>query len=306
MKKRALLGVAVLAAMGTILTTSSLQPAQAQMLDILKNALGGQQQPATNSYYNAPYNNSYNNYGGSLNGAGSSKLSGFLNKILPGQSAPYPNNSGGNGLVNGLLPLVQTSGVAPGLLNNLQQSQYSSGYGGNYPASLSGNYFGNGQPVVFNGVSLDSGIYSGPYRGTANQVESAMNLDWAMTVLKEQINQGANQGYLMPNDANTFASELNNLIAQKQQVVGKNGLSFQDSQVLVAAINDLVGRVRQAWYSQASLNNDNGNENDDGWDRHNHKRYAQADAYGQVLSPNKNQALEDLYLRTRPVGGFRP
>ncbi len=84
--------------------------------------------------------------------------------------------------------------------------------------------FGGVSPVVFNGVSLDSAIYSGPYRGTSHQVESAMNLDWAMTVLKNRLVWALLKRNLMPSDANMFASELNSLVGQKRRVVRRNGL----------------------------------------------------------------------------------
>lgn len=315
-KTGALLGIAILA--GTILSTSAAQPANAQIADILKNALGGQ---LSGSNYNDPYGNNYgyDNYSNSLNGSGGG-LSGLLNQFLPGQTGSslplsqdnfYNTPNTGNGLVGSLLPLVQNSGVGSSLLGSyLPQSQLSSVYGSNYPTSLSGGYlnglpgfqnFGGVQPVVFNGVTLDSGIYSGPYRGTPHQVESAMNLDWQMTVLKEQIGLGAAQGYLMPSDANSFISELNGLITQKQRVVRRNGLSFDDSEVLVQRLNDLVGRVRQAWYNQNGLYR---GQNNNGWGRRG--RQTRANAYGQVLNNNRNDALERLYLMTQPTrGGYR-
>lgn len=310
MKKNAVLGVVVLA--GILFSTSSAQPANAQMLDVLKNALGGQIPGLTNNsgYPANVYNNPYYN-------------------------AP----SNGNGIVNSLLPLVQNSSVGSSVLNSLTQSQYGAlgaacptnitGAGGNYAANYSGygslangnigngllggslgnkllgnGAFGNPQPAVYNGMELDSSIYSGPYRGTSNQVESAMNLDWAMTVLKQQINLGASQGYLSGADANLFSNELGNLIAEKRRVVRRNGLSYEDSQNMVAEINDLVLRVRDAWYRSSASNNAYGSGNGNGWGRH-HGRYAEENAYGQILSPGRNQALEDLYLKTQPVQGFR-
>ncbi len=306
MKKRALLGVAVIA--GMILSTSTAQPAHAQLADILKNALGGQLTGSNYSdpYYNPAYSdnsnynnyNDYNNYGGTVNGS-SSGLSGLLGQLLPGQTNAYrPNQSNlyntpstGNGIVDSLLPLV----------SNLPQSQLYSAYGSNYPTNsgyMNGfpgyQNFGSGQPIVFNGVTLDSSIYSGPYRGTPHQVQSAMNLDWQMTVLKEQIGLGAAQGYLRSNDASIFNSELSSLINQKQRVVRRNGLSYNDSQMLVRQLNDLVNRVRQAWY----------NSSYNGYGRH-RGRFAQSNAYGQVLSPIRNETLDRLYLMTQPSAGFR-
>lgn len=324
-KTGTLLGIALLA--GTIVSTSCAQPANAQIADILKNALGGQ---LAGSNFNNPYayNNGYDAYGnplngglngnftGNLSGTGSG-LSGLLNQFLPGQtnnSLPlnqdylYNTPTTGNGLVDSLLPLVQNSGVGSNLLGSyLPQSQLSSAYGSNYPTNLSGGYlnglpgfqnFGGVQPVVFNGVTLDSGIYSGPYRGTPHQVKSAMNLDWQMTVLKEQIGLGAAQGYLIPSDANSFINELNGLISQKRRVVRRNGLGFDDSEVLVRRLNDLVGRVRQAWYDQSGFNNGG---RGGGWARRG--RSARANAYGQIMNPSRNEALDRLYLMTQPSGG---
>lgn len=319
--KKTLFGIAILA--GFIVSTSTAQPASAQMMDILKNALGGQLPAAQSQYgYSDPSSDPYNNYGNTLNSSnGSSGLSGLLNQFLPGQSTanPYTSTnqdylyntpSNGGGLLSSLLPLVQNTGVGSGLLNSyLPQSQLSPAYGSNYPTNLGGNFmngfpgyqnFAGASPVVFNGVSLDSAIYSGPYRGTAHQVESAMNLDWQMTVLKEQIGLGAAQGYLKPNDANMFASELNSLAGQKQRVVRRNGLSFNDSQELVERLNDLVNRVRQCWYNQTAFNG-GGN----GWSnsaRRHRGRNAQSSAYGQVLNPSRNETLEKLYLMTQPAG----
>lgn len=306
-KMGAVFGVALLT--GMIVSTAAAQPAKAQFADILRNALGGQ---LTGNTVGDPYG--YDSYGNTANGSG---LSGLLNQFLPGQTGSslplnqdslYNAPSTGNGLVDSLLPLVQNSGVGSSLLGSyLPQSQLSSAYGSNYPTNLSGGYlnglpgfqnFGGVQPVVFNGVTLDSGIYSGPYRGTPHQVESAMNLDWQMTVLKEQIGLGAAQGYLMPADANSFISELNGLVSQKRRVVRRNGLGFADSEVLVRRLNDLVGRVRQAWYDQTAFNNGNG------WGRRG--RFGRANAYGQVLNRSRNQTLDRLYLMTQPSGmGFR-
>ena len=320
--RKPLFGIAILA--GMIVSTTNAQPANAQMMDMLRNALGGQL-PAAQTQYD--YNDPYNNYGNNLNSSGSSGISGLLNQFLPGQTAAslytttandqnYLYNTpstGGGGLLNSLLPLVQNSGVSSGLLNNyLPQSQLSSAYGSNYPTNLGGNFnngfpgyqnFGGASPVVFNGVSLDSAIYSGPYRGTPHQVESAMNLDWQMTVLKEQIGLGAVQGYLTPTDANMFASELNSLSGQKQRVVRRNGLSFNDSQELVERLNSLVNRVRQAWYTQAEFSGSGRNGN--GWGnngRRNRGRFAQSRAYGQVMGATRNETLEKLYLLTQPSG----
>lgn len=304
---------------GMIISTSTAQPAHAQIADILKNALGGQ---LTGNSVGSPYGYNdygYDSYGNSLTGSGSG-LSGLLNQFLTGQtgnSIPLNQNSlydaptTGNGLLDSLLPLVQNSGVGSSLLGSyLPQSQLSSAYGSNFPTNLSGGYlnglpgfqgFGGVQPVVFNGVTLDSGIYSGPYRGTPHQVESAMNLDWQMTVLKEQIGLGAAQGYLMPNDANSFVSELNGLVSQKRRVVRRNGLGFADSEVLVRRLNDLVSRVRQAWYDQTAFNNAG---NGGGWGRRG--RFGRANAYGQVLNRSRNETLERLYLMTQPsANGFR-
>jgi hypothetical protein len=312
-----LLGIAILA--GMIVFTSSAQPVNAQIADFLKNALGGQLAGTTysdpygdNSSYNN--NNGYGSYGNPLNSSGSG-LSGILNQLLTGKNANnYPVNQDylystpntGNSLVDSLLPLVQNRAAGSNLFGSLPQSQLSSAYGSNCPTNLSSGYlnglsgyqnYGGLQPVVFNGVTLDSEIFTGPYRGTAHQVESAMNLDWQMTVLREQIGLGAAQGYLMPSDANAFSAELSSLIAQKKQVVRKNGLSFADSQELVRRLNDLVGRVRQAWYSQSAFNN---GRNGNGWGRRG--RFARTNAYGQVLNQNKNEALERLYLMTQPAG----
>ncbi|HNB23364.1 MAG TPA: hypothetical protein PKZ32_13120 [Candidatus Melainabacteria bacterium] len=306
-KTGTLLGIAILA--GMILSTSTAQPAQAQIADILKNALAGQ---LNGSNVNDP-NLNYGDYSDSQ----SNGISGLLNQLLPGQTAnslplnqdyQYAAPSTGNSLMDSLLPLVQNSGVGSSLLGSyLPQPQLSSAYGSNYPTNLSGGYlnglpgfqkFAGVQPVVFNGVTLDSGIYSGPYRGTPHQVESAMNLDWQMTVLKEQIGLGAAQGYLMPSDANSFLAELDGLISQKHRVVRRNGLSFADSEVLVRRLNDLVGRVRQSWYDQTAFSR---RGNGGGWGRHG--RFARANAYGQVLSPSRNDTLERLYLMTQPAGG---
>lgn len=314
MKKHALLGVAFIA--GMILSTSVPQPANAQLADILKNALGGQlagsnfndpyNNPAYNGYNNYNYND-FNNYDGTLNGSGSG-LSGLLGQLIPGQTSQfadptsqsylYNTPSTGNSLVDSLLPLVQNGGVGSNLLGSyLPQSQLSSAYGG----YLNPGYqnFGGTQPVVFNGVSLDSSIYSGPYKGTPHQVESAMNLDWQMTVLREQIGLGAAQGYLMSADANMFDAQLSNLVSQKQRVVRRNGLSFNDSQILVRQLNDLVNRVRQAWYNPSF----NGNNNRYSYGRRG--RFARSNAYGQVLNPARNETLDRLYLMTQPSAGFR-
>lgn len=304
--RKALFGIAMLA--GMILSTANTQPANAQMMDILKNALGGQL-PAVQNSYNDPYNN----YGNTLNGAGSSGLSGLLSQFLPGQTAANPyltqnqdnlynNPSTGGGLLNSLLPALQNSGVGSGFLNVLPQSQFSPGYGSNYPTNLDGNFtngfpgyqnFAGASPVVFNGVSLDSQIYSGPYRGTQHQVESAMNLDWAMTVLKEQIGLGAAQGILLPADARMYSSELNSLIGQKKRAVRRNGLSFDDSQELVSRLNQLVIRVRQAWYSMAPFNSAGAYGN--GWGNPGRRNRG---GFGQ----SRNDALEKLYLMTQPTG----
>ncbi len=315
--RKTLFGIAILA--GMIVSTANAQPANAQMMDILKNALGGQLQGAQAQY---GYGDPFNNYGNALNGAGSSGISGLLNQFLPGQATanPYVDSNqnylyntpstGGGGLLSSLLPLVQNSSVGSGLLNNyLPQSQLSSPYGSNYPTNLGGNFtngfpgyqnFASVDPVVFNGVSLDSEIYSGPYRGTPHQVESAMNLDWQMTVLKEQIGLGAAHGNLTPSDANMFSLELNGLARQKQRAVRRNGLGFNDSQALVERLNDLVNRVRQAWYNQTAFNGTG-----HGWGnqvRRGRGRFAQSRVYGQVLSPGRNETLEKLYLMTQPAG----
>ncbi len=52
----------------------------AQMMDILKNALGGQSRRFRISMVTAIQ---YNNYGSGLNGAGSTGLSGLLGQFLP-------------------------------------------------------------------------------------------------------------------------------------------------------------------------------------------------------------------------------
>jgi len=309
MKRSALFGIALLA--GMIVSTSNAQPAQAQFMDALKNALAGQltgsqnfsADPFNNGFsnsFNDPYNNSFNN-------------NGF-------NSGAFNAPTTGNSLVDSLLPLVQNSGIGGGLLNNgigsgllnnyLPQAQgfSNSGFlGNNYPANLSNGFlnglpgnFGGAQPVVFNGVTLDSQIYSGPYRGTSHQVESAMNLDWQMTVLREQIGLGVSQGFLMTNDARDFNNELNRLVNQKQRAVRRNGLSFNDSQELVSRLFDLLVRVRQAWYGGSAFGNAGG------WDgpaRGGRGRFSRADAYGQVM--NRNQALDDLYLQMQPSAGFR-
>lgn len=67
LSKKAVFGIAILA--GMIVSTANTQPANAQMMDILKNALGGQL-PAIQNGYNDPYNSyndPYNNYGNTLN-----------------------------------------------------------------------------------------------------------------------------------------------------------------------------------------------------------------------------------------------
>lgn len=309
-KRKPLVAAAILA--GMIVSISTAQPAEAQMLDILKNALGGQLPAAQNQY---GYNDPYNNYGSSLNSAGSSGLSGLLGQFLPGQTTTnqylptnqdnlYNQPSAGGGLLNSLLPLVQNSGVGGGLLNSyLPQSQLYPADGSNYPTNLDGGFnngllgfqnYGGASPVVFNGVSLDSAIYSGPYRGTSHQVESAMNLDWAMTVLKEQIGLGAAQGNLMPSDANMFSSELNSLVGQKRRVVRRNGLGFDDSQELVSRLNELVNRVRMAWDSQTAFNGGMGSN----WGNSGRR----GRRFSQSNNASSNATLEKLYLMTQPAG----
>lgn len=313
MKKSALIGIAILA--GMIVSTSNAQPANAQIADILRNALGGQL-PGVANTFNDPYGNgSYNGYDSSLSGS-SGGLSGLLNGLLPGQSNAnadiYGNQSNfyntpatGNGIVDSLLPLVQNSGVGSSLLGSyLPQNNLNSGLGNGL---FNNSNWGNAQPVVFNGLALDSSIYNGPYRGTPHQVESAMNLDWQMTVLKEQIEIGASQGYLTGSDADMFASELNSLSNQKRQAVRRNGLSYGDSQVLVSRLNDLVGRIRMAWYNSVAFSGSNGYDNNFSRGRRHRGRFSSANAYGQVLPQgNRNEALEKLYLMTRPAAGFRP
>lgn len=293
MKKRALLGIALLA--GIVVSTSNAQPASAQIMDALKDALVGQLSGG----------GAYSQYGDQYGGQ------------FAGQDV-YNTPSTGNGLVDSLLPLIQNSAVGSGLINNyLPQAQgftNSPLLGNSYPANLSsgplansllgglsgyGN-FGGVQPVVFNGITLDSQIYSGPYRGTPHQVESAMNLDWQMTVLREQIGLGASQGFLLQNDANMFNNELNDLVRHKQRVVRRNGLSFNDSQELVSRLYDLVVRVREAWCSNTGFANGNA------WNgprRGNRSRFSRADAYGQIM--NRNEALDNLYLQMQPNAGFR-
>lgn len=308
-----LFGIAILA--GMIVSTSSAQPANAQIADILKNALVGQ---LAGTNYNDPYgygsgysDSGFGSYGNSLSNSGSG-FSGILNQLLPGQNSSnlsanqdylYNTPNAGNSLLGSLLPLVQNRGLGSNLLGSLPQSQLSSAYGSNCPTNLPGGSwnalsgyqnFGGVQPVVFNGVTLDSGIFTGPYRGTPHQVESAMNLDWQMTVLRQQISLGTAQGNLMPSDAYSFNTELSSLIDQKKRAVRRSGLSFADSQVLVSRLNDLVGRVRQAWYNQIAFNND---RNGNGWSRR-----ARTSAYGRVLNQNKNEVLERLYLMTKPAG----
>ncbi len=304
--RKPLLAAAIMA--GMIVSISNAQPANAQMMDILRNALGGQLPAVQNQY---GYSDPYNNYGSGLNSSGSTGLSGLLGQFLPGQATAnqylpanqdnlYNQPSTGGGLLNSLLPLVQNSGVGSGLLNSyLPQSQLYPADGSNYPTNLDGSFtngfpgyqnYGGASAVVFNGVSLDSSIYSGPYRGTSHQVESAMNLDWAMTVLKEQIGLGAAQGYLMPSDANMFSSELNSLVGQKRRVVRRNGLGFEDSQELVSRLNDLVNRVRQAWYSQTAFNDGGGN------------RWGNPGRRNRGRSAQNNATLEKLYLMTQPAG----
>ncbi|MBA3858503.1 MAG: hypothetical protein C0507_16470 [Cyanobacteria bacterium PR.3.49] len=320
MKKRALLGIALLA--GLVVSTSNAQPANAQIMDALKNALVGQLgggasnllgggagnilNGASSNFNNNPYNQYGSQYDGQFDGQYGSQFAG---------QDVYNTPSTGNGLVDSLLPLIQNSGVGSNLLNNyLPQAQGFSNsplMGNNYPANLSngllgglsgyGN-FGGVQPVVFNGVTLDSQIYSGPYRGTSHQVESAMNLDWQMTVLREQIGLGASQGFLLQNDANMFNNELNRLVSQKQRVVRRNGLSFNDSQELVERLFNLVVRVREAWYSNTGFGNGNAWS---GPGRGHRGRFARADAYGQVMNSNRNEALDNLYLQMQPNAGFR-
>jgi len=310
MKKRALFGIALLA--GIVVSTLNAQPAHAQFMDALKNALVGQlgggasnlSGGASPNLYNDPYNQFGSQFGSQFGNQFGNQLGQFDNQSM------YNTPSTGNGLVDSLLPLIQNSGVASGLINNyLPQAQGFSNsplLGNNYPANLSnglldglsgyGN-FGGSQPVVFNGITLDSQIYSGPYRGTPHQVESAMNLDWQMTVLREQIGLGASQGYLQQNDANMFTNELNRLVNQKQRAVRRNGLSFNDSQELVSRLYDLVVRVREAWYSNTAFNG--------GWKGGfgQRGRFSRADAYGQVM--NRNEALDNLYLQMQPNAGFR-
>lgn len=293
MRKNALLSVALLA--GIFGSTMFAQPAHAQLADILKNALGGQLGNQLGGQFGSqntidPYNSQ------TQTGAG-----GLLGSILPfvGGGA---NAGVGSSLLDSLRPQGGNQfGYQPDQSQD-QQDPYANNYYGNSYSGAYDNGFGNlgnFQPVVFNGVSLDSAFYSGPYRGSPHQIESAMNLDLQMTVLKEQIQLGVSDGFLTSSDAGMFSRELNSIAGQKQRVVRRNGLSFNDSENLVIRLNNLVDQVRQAWYRNSFADNGYGG-NGRAWRGGRRDRSVS----GRVMPSGKNEALENLYLMTRPSGGY--
>lgn len=312
-KSRTLLLMSVVAAVSFGSVQPAHADWKSTLNDIVGNTLNGGASPNypynQNSYQN-PYGNPYAPYGSNafdpygsgyyppnqgsgLGAAAAQGLSslfgggnvnaGALGGLLGGSNInPYAANDvnaalGAGGGLQGAVPLLLgNDGNLSQLLGAAAAAagMKSSGLTG---SGLFGGGFGQPQgPVAHNGVLLNPRFYNGPYAGTDHQMQSALNLDFVMTLLEQQLQTGIAGGYINRGQGNGWMSELNAIADDKIDACGRKGLSYNDSYSLVTRLNDLISRIRLAWHSP---------------------NYSVS---GAILTPLRNDTLEKLYLLTTP------